>query len=139
MALYEIHVTSKDHIGMNFLENIIDLANKGATQKEGTIPMMRFPFNAKMVIETDEEPKASPHMRVFNMSEGAREIKIIQESSAAAVGISFDLDKDTKLTKEQIEALDWNEFKAICKEAGFGGRDRAQMTKKLMDFQESQQ
>jgi len=137
MALYEIHVTSKDHIGMNFLENVIELANKGATQKEGTIPMMRFPFNAKMVIETEDEPEASPHMRVFNMSEGAREISIIKPE--AATGFSFDLGTKTKMTKEDIDALEWKEFKDACKAAGFGGRDRAQMTKKLLEFQESQE
>lgn len=136
MALYEIHVTSKDHIGMNFLQNVIDLANMGATQKEGTIPMMRFPFSAKMVIETDVEPVASPHMRVFNMSEGACEVLI--KKPDAPTGFSFDLDA-VKHTKESLDALEWKEFKDVCKESGFGGRDRAQMTKKLLDLIESQE
>lgn len=137
MALYEIHVTSKDHIGMNFLENVIALANMGATQKEGTIPMMRFPFSAKMMLETDVEPEASPHMRVFNMSEGACEIFI--KKPDAPTGFSLDLGKEVKHTKESLDALDWKEFKDVCKESGFGGRDRAQMTKKLLELIESQE
>lgn len=137
MALYEIHVTSKDHIGINFLENIIALANKGATQKEGTIPMMRFPFNAKMMLETDEVPEASPHMRVFNMSEGAYEVFI--KKPDAPTGFSLDLGNDVKHTKETLDALDWKEFKELCKNSGFGGRDRSQMTKKLLELIESQE
>ena len=136
MALYEIHVTSKDHIGMNFIENVIELANKGAVQKPGIIPMMRFPFSTKMIIETDEEPVASPHHRVFNMTEGGREVPI--KKADAPTGFSIELDKDVVHTKETLDALEWKEFKEICKESGIGGRDRAQMTKKLLELKESQ-
>lgn len=136
MAVYEIHVTSKDHIGMNFIENIIELANKGAVQKPGIIPMMRFPHSTKMILETDEEPIASPHHRVFNISEGGREVLIKKED--APTGFSIELDKDVAYTKESLEALEWKEFKEICKDAGVGGRDRAQMTKKLLELKESQ-
>lgn len=136
MALYEIHVTSKDHIGMNFVENIICLANKGAVQKPGIIPMMRFPFSTKMILETDEEPLASPHHRVFNMSEGGREVLIKKADSLT--GFSIELDKDIVHTKESLDALEWKDFKEICKEVGVGGRDRAQMTKKLLELKESQ-
>lgn len=136
MALYELHVGSKDHIGMNFVENIIDLASKGAYQKEGTLPRMVWPFKVVMMIESEETPAPSAHIRVFDVEDNCKEIFSLNDSEQPT-GFSFDM--DSKLTKDQIDALEWKEFKDVCKKVGITGRDRNQMTKKFIDYQESQE
>lgn len=134
MNKYHIHVTSKDSLGMNMIENIIELANMGATMKEGTLPAMRFPHSCSMVIEADEPPTPSAVMRVFEYDTN----KEIFPAFVAPKAVGFTtevevVDKSTNngtpWTKEQLDAMEWEtEFKAVMNSVGITGKQRRKMT-----------
>jgi len=42
MNRYLVYVTGTDNIGHAFMQNVVELAGKGATLKADTIPCMRF-------------------------------------------------------------------------------------------------
>lgn len=140
---YEIHIRGEDHLGHKFMDNIVRFANQGATIKTGTKVRMKFPHTAIMVLETDVEPVASPFIRVFD--EDLKEVRIIrlevvkvpQESGGFSMevdpAIATNAASGKRWTKDELEALEWEEFKAVCKADGFGGRDRAKMTKTYID------
>lgn len=140
---YHLHVTSTDSLGMNMIENVIKLANAGATLKPGSIPFMRFPHSVSMVITTDTPPTPSATVRVFEMDTN----KEVFAAFVAPVAASFSLDTEdevetvvdvskngeTPWTKEQLDAMDWEtEFKEVCKSVGITGRSRDKMTKEYL-------
>lgn len=99
MNKYLVYVTGSDSIGYSFMKNIIELASKGAVLQEDKVPTMRFPYSAFMYFETEELMKDKPGFK----------FQIIQEV----------------FTKEQLEAMTWEEFKRVCKKQyGLTGRDR---------------
>lgn len=103
MNQYICYVTGNDVIGYTFMKNVVELANKGATLQEGKVPSLRFPHSAFMVLNTEELMESKPGVRY----------QIVVE----------------KLTKEQLDELEWPEFKALVKKAtGQTGRDRGVLT-----------
>jgi len=135
---YHLHVTSSDSLGMNLIENIIELAGKGATLKPGTIPFMRFPHSVSMVITTDTPPLPTAFCRVFELDSSKEVHAVFVEKAAATFSMestdedTVDVGKngDTPWTKEQLDAMDWEkEFKEVCKAVGITGRYRDKMTK----------
>lgn len=140
---YHLHVTSTDPLGMNMIENIIKLANDGATLKPGSIPFMRFPHSVSMVIETDTPPTPSATVRVFDM-ETNKELFAAFVPAVAAAAFVMDTEEvvevvdaskngDKPWTKEQLDEMDWEtEFKAVCKAVGITGRSRDKMTKEYL-------
>lgn len=131
MANYELHVGAGDALGYGLIENVIHLASLGAITKPGTFPRMHFPHRLTMVIETDEPLYSTPQYRVFDTDNAMKEmIEGVVEPVAAV--FSTDLGDTAKLTKDALEALQWEDFKTECKKYSIGGRDRAQMTKKYL-------
>ena len=129
---YDLIIKCGNSLGFGWLDTIVELANEGAVLKEGVLHSLRFPHTAYMEIETDEEPIATPFVRVFR--EDKSEVFIIKEDE---VGVNFSLDT-APLTKEELDALEWNEFKAKLKQVGIGGRDRNKMTTEYLKKAESQ-
>lgn len=139
---YHLHVTSTDSLGMNMIENIIKLANAGATLKPGSIPFMRFPHSVSMVITTDTPPTPSATVRVFEMDTNKEVFAAFVEPVAATFSLdsddtveTVDVSKngDTPWTKDQLDGMDWEtEFKAVCKAVGITGRSRDKMTKEYL-------
>lgn len=107
MNQYICYVTGNDVIGYTFMKNVVELANKGATLQEGKVPSLRFPHSAFMVLNTEELMESKPGVRY----------QIVVE----------------KLTKEQLDELEWPEFKALVKKAtGQTGRDRQLLTNQYL-------
>ena len=131
MANYELHVGAGDALGYGLIDNVIYLAGLGAITKPGTFPRMHFPHRLTMVIETDEALFSTPQYRVFDIDNGMVEVLEGVTEAVAAV-FSTDLGDTVKMTKEALEALQWEDFKTECKKYSIGGRDRAQMTKKYL-------
>lgn len=134
MSLYELHVRSSDALGLGMIEALVDLAASGATLKAGVLPRLTFPHCIQMVIETDEEPTPTPNIRVFNMTEGSREITIKRVEPESS-GFSM----NAPVTKESLDAMDFADFRNLCKTVGVKGRDRNQMTREYMKAKESQE
>ena len=148
MALYEIQIRSLDIFGYSMISDVIQYAGKGAILKEDTLPSMTFPYLCVMTHETEEEPIPTPTARVFNMSDKGREvyIKKIEIVKVENDGGGFSMEVDSvfatddsgkPFTKEALDAMQWSDFKAVCKAAGVGGRDRVQMTKQYLANSES--
>ncbi len=107
MNQYLVFVKGNDSIGFNFLKNVVEMANKGAKLQEGKVPTMRFPYSAWMTLETKEIMEDKPGIR----------FQIIVE----------------KFTKEQLDEMEWEDFKRVLKrQYGLGGRNRDQMTKQYL-------
>lgn len=147
MALFHIHVTSSDSLGMNLIENVIKLANMGAVMKPGTIPAMRFPHSVSMILEADEPPYTGPCIRVFE-ADSCQEIKnpqpVVEPLSATFSMDSADdtVDADEAdetdgvkvYTKEELLAMDFEtEFREVCKAVGVTGRGRDKMIKEYLE------
>lgn len=148
MALYEIHIASADMLGFGMIDSIIEYANKGAVRKEGVLPNMKFPWQIILTHETEEEPVPTPTVRVFNMDDKAREVRIkkIEVVKVEQEGGGFSMEVDPKFatddegkrfTKEALEALSWDDFKNVLKADGITGRNRLQMTKQYLANSES--
>lgn len=148
MALYEIHIASADMLGFGMIDSIIEYASKGAVRKEGTLPVMKFPFQIVMTHEAEEEPVPTPTCRVFNMDDKAREVRIkkveVVKVEKENGGFSMEVDpvfatddNGKRFTKEALEALSWEDFKNILKADNISGRDRQKMTKQYLANSES--
>jgi hypothetical protein len=136
VALYEFVVKGNDPIGFNFIENIIKLANLGATKKESQLPKMSFPHTVYMELEADKAPDvANASIRVFNMSEGGVEVMPgAVETPAIKGGFSLEVAKE-KMSKEELDALSWEEFKAEVKRVtGETGRDKKVLLATYLNF-----
>jgi hypothetical protein len=139
---YNLHVTSSDSLGMNLIENIIELANKGAVLKPGTTPFMRFPHSVSMEITTDTPPTPSAMVRVFDKETNKELFAAFVEPVSAIFSLDTEttetvVDKTTNggvpWTKEQLLAMDWEtEFKEVCKAVGITGRSKDKMIKEYL-------
>lgn len=155
MNTYHIFVTGPDAIGLNWISNIIEVANLGATLKPGTIPSMRFPHSVSMELVADEPPAiARPGIRVFR--EDGSEVKPgdVEPVNVPVVAAVFSTDEEedeveestgseetveqpkseVKVhTREELDAMSWDELKAVAKAVGVTGRDRDKVTKGYLD------
>lgn len=137
---YILHITSSDTLGLNLIENIVAMANMGATIKPQTLPSMRFPHSCSMILESDIQPTPSACIRVFDEATNKEIFKAFAQPEAATFSMDTEepvVDKSTNdgkpWTKEQLDAMDWEtEFKQVCKDAGISGRDRKKMTKEYI-------
>lgn len=138
---YHIHVTSSDSLGMNMIENIVELAGMGAKLKEGTVPYMRFPHSCSMVLEADQPPTPSAVVRVFELETGKEVFAALAEAKAASfsmdeVSVDLSTNNGEPWTKEQLEAMDFEtEFRAVCASVGVKGRSRDKMIKEFLAIQ----
>lgn len=107
MNRYLVYVTGTDNIGYAFVQNIVELAAKGATLKPDSVPCMRFPYSAWFYLETKELMKDKPGVK----------FQIIQE----------------KYTQEQLDDMTWEDLKKTVKKAyGITGRDRTVLTREYL-------
>jgi len=107
MNEYKVLVTGNDSIGYSFIKNVVELANKGAVLEEDKVPGLRFPHSAWMYLKTKDLMENKPGFQ----------FQIMQEN----------------FTKEQLDAMEWSEFKAVVKKKhGIGGRDRSVMTSQYL-------
>lgn len=140
---YELHIRGNETLGFTFIEQIIKMAALGATLKPNEWPRLTFPHQAKMILEGDTPPEATPYVRVFD--EDGKEIRItpLEVVKVEKADGTFSMDVDPAIainetsgkrwTQAELEAMTWDEFKAVCKADGFGGRDRAKMQKTYLD------
>ena len=131
---YEIHIESRDQLGFNMLENVVKMANLGATLKPDHMPIMRWPFACKMILESDTAPTPEPQIRIFE--ESGAEVRFVPKLAEPA---SFSMDSESVEvvpavihSKESLEKLSWDEFKEVVNKSGVTGRDRTKMTKQYL-------
>lgn len=107
MNEYLVLVTGSDSIGYSFMQNVIELANMGAVLEDKKVPALRFPHSCWMYLQTKELMENKPGFQ----------FQIMQEI----------------FTKEQLDDMEWAEFKAVLKRKfGIGGRNREQMTREYL-------
>lgn len=91
---------------IKFTETIIDLASKGAKLKPKSYVFVKhYPLHCEMEIyvEADEQLESTPNV------------------TAIPVPVSF--------TKEELEAMEWEQLKDVCKTVGITGRNRDKLVK----------
>lgn len=134
---YHIHVTGSDNLGLNFIQNVIELANLGAVLKEDTLPNMRWPHSVSMVLEAEQPPTPSSVVRVFEYDTCKEIYAAFVEPTASTFSmdttdsstVNTSLNDGTPWTKEQLDAMEWEtEFKKVMADAEIGGRKRDTMT-----------
>lgn len=114
MAIQTINVTGADPI--SFINRVIELAAQGAVLKEKTFPRLQGkPFAIQMQIEV----------------EGSEEIQKAPGVNPLPVPLS-----DKVYTKEELESMEWEQFKKVTKSKGISGRDRVVMTTKYLQVTE---
>lgn len=107
MNKYLVLVTGhKDSLGYDFMKNVVELANKGAVLQEDKVPTLRFPHSAWMYLETEELMENKPG---FQFQEVLR-----------------------VYTQEELDAMEWEELRAICRKVGLTHRDRKVLIKKYI-------
>lgn len=107
MNKYLCYVTGSDTLGYSFMQNVVKLAQKGAVLQDKKVPVMRFPQSAWMTLTTEEIMEDSPGFR----------FQIVQE----------------KLSKEELEEMEWDNLRAVCKKRGITGRDRQQLIRQYFE------
>jgi len=108
---YIVYVTGADSIGYNFVQNVIEMAAKGAVLQEGKVPCMRFPHSAFMMLETDELLQDKPGFRFQTV--------------------------DINYTKEHLESLPIEVMRHLVAEKGVKGRAKDKMIKQYLAACES--
>lgn len=145
---YEVHVTSKDQFGQDLVDHLLHLGSLGAKQKEGTFSKLSFPFRVTLEVEADEPPMPSPTVKVYDekkkeifatvlKAQAVEEKKAVnfsteQEEKAEEVSLATN-DDGQPWTKEQLDDLDWDTFKAVVATQQVKGRDRAKMTRQYLE------
>ena len=100
---YIVYVTGADSIGYSFMQNVIEMAAKGAVLQEGKVPRLNYPHSAWFTLSTDEMLEDKPGFRY----------QVVQEA----------------FSKEQLDDMDWETLKAtVKKKYGISGRDRQIIT-----------
>lgn len=141
MTTYKLHITGSDSIGLNFVENVVAMANLGAVIEPGTYPTMRFPHGVTMTLEAETPPTPSAVIRVFDAETRKEVFAAFVEPTAA--GFSMDsedttvVDKSTNAgvpwTKEQLLDMDFQtELRAVCEAVGVTGRSKDKMIKEYL-------
>lgn len=98
---YEIQLGPVDVLGIKWLENLIRFIKMGAEVKEGHTPKAKFPHHAWLTIETSELLRNEPGVQVFKI--------------------------DEVYTREQLDAMEFLEFREAVKSRNVRGRDRQVM------------
>lgn len=103
---YEIQLGPVDTLGVKWLDNLIRFIKMGAEVKEGHHPSLKFPQHAWLTIETSELLRNEPGVQVFKI--------------------------DEVYTREQLDAMEFLEFREAVKSRNVRGRDRTIMTRQYL-------
>lgn len=116
MAIQQINVSAVNPI--DFVNRILELGAQGAKLKGNTYPRIKgIPFSAQLVIEVEENAPVEN-------SPGVNAIPVAKQTQDDTDEI-----KDVKVfTKEELEALDWADFRKVVGDVGVSGRQRNVMT-----------
>lgn len=117
MNTYKITVKGVDIIGHKWLKNVVKFANMGATIEERFHLRTTFPHEVTMLLSTDKDVRLET-----DMSEGIVVYPVLVAK-----------------TREEMEAMEWEEFKRECKAWGIGGRHRETMTNQYMRATEQEE
>ena len=98
---YEIQLGPVDHLGHKWVENLIKYTKLGAEVKKGSLIKATFPHHVWLTISTSEVLKNEPGVQVFRINE--------------------------TFTKEQLELMDWDEFRSAVAQKRIRGRKRDDM------------
>jgi len=98
---YEIQLGPVDHLGHKWAENLIKYTKLGAEVKKGSLIKATFPHHVWLTISTSEVLKNEPGVQVFRINE--------------------------TFTKEQLELMEWDEFRSAVAQKRIRGRKRDDM------------
>ena len=98
---YEIQLGPVDHLGHKWAENLIKYTKLGAEVKKGSLIKATFPHHVWLTISTSEVLKNEPGVQVFRINE--------------------------TFTKEQLEVMEWSEFRDAVAQKRIRGRKRDDM------------
>src|SRR5690625_2891893 len=101
LTQYKISVKGTDIFGLTFLNNIIELANKGAVLDEEHLVSNKWPHHCVMVLETDKDINK---LVDFDFTKG---ISLVDEKDAI---------KAKYLNEDELKALSWEIGRASCRE-----------------------
>lgn len=110
MNKYKIELRATDSAGIKFLENVVRFANLGATIDSDYPTKNTFPNKVMLNVETEK-------FLEDDMLNGVRVYPV-----------------ELQYSKDQLEEFEWDKLKAVCKERGISGRDRAQL---IRQYEES--
>lgn len=146
MNKYILHITSADNLGLAFLSDVVAAANMGAVLQEGTLPSLRFPQIATMVLEAETHPTPKASLRVFDY-----ETKVeIKAAPVTPVAATFSLEEEgnegdgetntsdlpegfVAMSAEELAELPFDpEFRAEVAKLGIKGKKRELMTKQYL-------
>lgn len=100
LTQYKISVKGTDIFGLTFLNNIIELANKGAVLDEEHLVSNKWPHHCVMVLETDKDINK---LVDFDFTKG---ISLVDEKDAI---------KAKYLNEDELKALSWVELRKRVK------------------------
>ena len=136
---YKLYITGSDPLGLNFVENIVDMANLGAIITPGTYPKMTFPHGVVMILEAENPPTPTACIRVFEFDSNKEVFAAFVEPvvSTFSLDAEFEVDKSTNggipWTKDQLLGMDFDtELRAVCKSVGITGRSKDKMIKEYL-------
>ena len=114
MNTYKVTVKGNDILGIQWLHNIVKIANMGGVIEERFHIKTSFPHEVTMLVQTENDLRLETDMK------------------AGIVVYPVMVAK----TREEMEALDWEEFKRECRTWGIAGRHRDTMTNLYMSATE---
>jgi hypothetical protein len=108
MATQTLVVTSTNPV--DFINRVIEAAQQGAVLKERTCPRLKgMPYAVELTLETDKGIDSKPGVNAIPVPESEK-----------------------IYTKEELEALEWSDFKKACKGYNLTGRDRNLLTTRYL-------
>lgn len=110
MNTYKVTVKGNDILGIQWLHNIVKIANMGGVIEERFHIKTSFPHEVTMLVQTENDLRLETDMK------------------AGIIVYPVMVAK----TREEMEALDWEEFKRECRAWGIAGRHRDTMTNLYM-------
>lgn len=109
MNEYKIFIKGTDIFGVQFLKNVIEYTQKGAVLCNDHAIVNKWPHTCVMQITTEDD-------LVGDMTKGVEVVATF-----------------TPLTREQLDELDWETFKSVCrKHFGITGKARDLMSNKYV-------
>ena len=110
MNTYKVTVKGNDILGIQWLHNIVKIANMGGVIEERFHIKTSFPHEVTMLVQTENELRLETDMK------------------AGIIVYPVMVAK----TREELETMGWEEFKKECSSWGIGGRHRETMTNLYM-------
>lgn len=111
MNAYKLLITSQDYHGVNFIENIAKYSAMGATFDHTIHLFNDYPHSCTMLIETEE----------FLKSEVCVDVVVVKE----------------EWTKEELDKLEWEDFKKLVATKQVNGRHRETMSNLFLKANEA--